>query len=390
MNQENVPALLLRVEALISELKVDISQADTFGGEEIGRAVYCVEQANTSYTKAMRLILAGDDEKGVADLESLVDLLSKQQVSLLNAAILQVTTTVKQIVEKPLWIGDPETFLRPLNETQKKHASLNSVCGVSAESDSRTELRQLLTEAIDLLGRLDIFTRKAKYRLPFQILVWGSPILSGLVISGRFTTLQDLLFFIALVVFAMVSGCIQSRMIGKTADRRRSILATLLEGTGLPSELSLLAMSVIVVGLIFFLLTILAGHLVTQPMRLKFSQAPTAEGYRRGGEFDLEYTVAYSGAGPAFDVSCDIKAPGFSVLAKPQTIPAVAGIEVPLSFRISIPELIPVGTYTLEVICLYKLGERNFWEKLAPYDPFTTLVLLEKYVVTKTVDIRVN
>jgi hypothetical protein len=127
----------------------------------------------------------------------------------------------------------------------------------------------------------------------------------------------------------------------------------------------------------------LAGYVITRPMLLKVSPPRDPSGIRRGSDFLLNYTVAYAGAGPAFDVSCDAEVPGFEVLAKPPPIPAVGDAEAAGSFKISVPESIPTGTYSLAVNCSFKLGKRSLWEKWARLQS-------SKYTLTRAVDVTVD
>ena len=366
MEQIDNKRLIARLDNALSELEEDLSLIATVAPERASEVTAFREQVKADYSDANRRIILGDED-GSADLEKLVESISERRINFLQASLSTVTSNLRNTVSSPLWFfGDHTSTLEQLDEIQERTRSILQ----DPEKDKSVradELRQCLSDALDLIKRVDREKNRAQFRIPLQIVIWGIPIILGFTASRQFTGWQILTFTALLVVAAIITSFSLRRWrLGQPALFGRLGLQGVLKYVT-PRSSSTLVMTLVSIMSLLFLSWLLSGmflpnHFATKPLQFHVGSIPDT--VSPGQTVKVPVSVSYSSAEVIFDVEVTADAPGLIVTNQPISYPAVGSQEQTGELFLIVPDSIPEGKYPVELSCSFRYRTENRWWNL--------------------------
>lgn len=298
------------------------------------------ERIKRSYMQAMKTLLAGG-EHAESTLEELQIQLTEKRIGFLSDAIEHGINNIMKTVNSSLWFGERNTYLEIIDKIRDDFKQ------VKAEPDSRDKNLQILTTDINeisrLIHRLKGDKKRSRLRLPFQIILWGLPIVIGIWASGRLTFNQNIivllfLFIIAGLAFTASKFRLQSRV--SVISRMANFFKA--------NALHLIQIPILIGAVVFITLQPINNTIVKSRMKINVGETPPT--LKKGSAFNLPYSIFYDHESPAVGVKVRLSAPGilnddveesFKVI----TASAKKGGE----FKVNIPDDIPEGNYAFEL-----------------------------------------
>ncbi len=340
--------LIAKVDKIIADLEADLVSISNISPTNASDLRNLINQAHIDYADATKRIILGD-EKGSKDLEDIVDSVSEKRARLLSSTVSDQMKSVRNSLGGISLFGNTTSFIDQLEEIEENNRSLANV----ADSIERAnKLREQLIKISTLVKRLDREKNRAQYRVPFQIILWGIPIIAGFLVSDRFTLFHNFLFFLLLIAIAVIVGIfLKKRRFNNSTPSRIFRIMRL-------RELSLFAPMIMILIIVLPLTmgreiySIYTEYVSTQAMQLSIGSIENV--HQVGTEIELPYSVKYSGEGVAFNVSLSIDSPGLIPPDKPITYNAISEEEQSGIIKVVVPESIPDGIYPIKVICSFR------------------------------------
>ena len=294
------------------------------------------------YSKILKQIALGDDQGAENDLCNLLSRITTSRLGLLSEAAETATDRIYRIIRNPFWLGERNTYLEAIELVRTTLRNVES-------EDPNKALLQLVSSIQDVLKlerRMEGEERRAQFRLPIQVVFWGLPIIVGIWISGKFSSIQNLiilglLFGIVIITFSAVKFRILSR-INIHQWFRRSIRM-------IPSQATTFVQIFFAMFMIALFLTPIINDIVVQHrMKATFGPLPTL--IARGAEIRVPYRVYYDHQLAALGVKVYFSAPGIIEVDRKAEFNALSSSRPKVGmFQIRVPDDIPPGLYLFEL-----------------------------------------
>lgn len=342
--ENRMNALISSLDAGIESLTSESAQISALHPELRAEIHSYTQRISRSYMQAMKNLLAGGSH-AEAFIEELQIQLTEKRIAFLTSAIEYTVNNIKKTVNSPLWFGERNTYLEAIDKIRDDFQKVN------AEPDSRDRNLQILItnmeETSRIIHRLKGDGKRSRLRRPFQIILWGLPIVVGVWASGRLTFSQNtiillFLFLIAALAFAASKFRLQSRV---------HIISNYFKSS--PSNWSASIQFIITIPLVIGALGIallgpFSDFLVESRMKINVGETPPT--LKKGSILTIPYRLFYDHESPAVGVKVRLSFPGILKGDRMKSFNVITESSGKTGdFQIKIPDDIPEGSYLFEL-----------------------------------------
>jgi len=310
-----------------------------------------LQQCMKDYSEITKRIALGD-ENGLKDLSSLNDEFSHARVNLLVQAAVESAAALKAKITSPLWFGDLNSFLDGIAQVQDTVANLQDK---DLDFQEKAEqLRHELTKIRELTGRIETTGRRVQYKVPFQVLVWGVPIVIGVALSGKFA---DWWIWLTLI---MVIIAVLSHFLLKEAEKTKKLLTRIkvptsrLWGSILPPLVG------IVISVVMVISTSLPDYLIKKAFDIQTGTIPL--NVKTGTSFVVPLSVSYNKDDIAFDININLDSTAFESDTPHIKFRALSRQPQTGNILIQVPTNLPPGQYMMKLMCSFKAKKKHLFE----------------------------
>ena len=326
-------------------------------------------QISESFTRLLKRVALEQNQDVDSLLQDALDELTRRRAHLLIEAARSATERVDRTITSPLWIGERSAYTRGVQSLRRTLQEIESL-------EPKNIIRRVgvtLEEVASLNNQVAIDERRSRVRLPFQVLVWGLPIVVGIWVSGKLTTSQNAIAFSVVVGMAVLSyGLLRFSLLWQIKPARwvRRLLA--LERH---RAMVLLQIPLILTVVSFSLLEPLDRHIIRS--RLEVEVGPVPSSIARGSELNVPFRVKYLHPRPVVAVQVVFEAPGIAKEEKEEWFNALGQLAETGDFSVAIPGDIPSGRYSLDLEVSFIADRWLFWgRKRASYSVQDTVDIL--------------
>jgi len=228
---------------------------------------------------------------------------------------------------------------------------------MNCDYQERAELlRHELTKIRELTGRIETTGRRAQYKVPFQILVWGVPIVIGVALSGKFTDWWIWLTLIVIAVAMLSHFLLKDALIEKMKKMFSKIKLPTLRNLG--SLIMPLIAIIISMGMV--LATSIPDYLIRKAFDIQVTSAPIE--VKTGSRYSIPFTVCFNKDDIAFDISIVLDSTAFESENSIFKFKAVNRQIQKDNILVKVPENLPPGQYMMKLMCSFKAKKKLFFE----------------------------
>ncbi len=340
--------LIAKVDKIIADLEADLAVMSNINSTNASHLRNTLNQLHIDYADATKRIILGD-EQGSKDLEGIVNSVSERRARLLSLTVFDEMTNLRNNLGGFSLFGNTTSFIDQLDEIE---GSNKSSANIVDNTERANKLREQLTKISNLVKRLDREKNRAQYRVPFQIILWGIPIIAGFLVSDRFTWFHNFLFFLLLIAIAIIVGVfLRKRRFNSSTPFRIFRM--------MPSREFILTIFALILPFTVLIPIMYreihkeyTRYVSTRAMELNIGSIENV--YPVGSEIELPYSIRYAGEGVAFNVELAIDSPGLIPPDKPIIYNAINEEEQSGVIKVVVPETIPDGLYPIKIICSFR------------------------------------